>query len=70
MRRIPVSSSNLASVGYDPEQWVLEVEFLGGSVYLYFNVPEQVYQSLMSASSHGSYFAEYIRQSYQYKQIL
>ena len=70
MRRIPVSSSNLASVGYELEQQTLEVEFVGGSVYQYFNVPEQVYRGLMSAGSHGSYFGEYIRLSFQYKQVL
>ncbi len=52
------------------ERRVLEVEFLSGSLYQYFNVPEQVYRALMGASSHGSYFAEYIRQSYRYKQVL
>lgn len=37
MKRIPVSSTNVASVGY--ENQVLEVEFLNGSVYQYFYVP-------------------------------
>ena len=69
MQRIAVSSSNLASVGYDPKQHILEVEFLGGSVYQYYGVPEQVYHSLMSAGSHGSYFSAYIRTSYQYSQV-
>lgn len=69
MSRTPVSSSNLASVGYDPQQHILEVEFLGGAVYQYYNVPEQVYRSLMSASSHGGYFSAYIRNSYQYSQL-
>ncbi len=70
MQRISVSSSNLASVGYDEYRQILEVEFLSGSVYHYYNVPEQVYRGLMSASSHGTYFGEYIRLSYQYKQVL
>lgn len=70
MRRTSVSSSNLASVGYDPEQFILEVEFLSGSVYHYYDVPEQVYRGLMGASSHGTYFGEYIRMSYQYSQVL
>ncbi len=70
MRRTPVSSSNLASVGYDEYEHILEVEFLSGSVYHYYNVPEQVYRGLMSASSHGTYFGEYVRTSYQYKQVL
>jgi len=37
VKRIPVSSTNVASVGY--ENQVLVVEFLNGSVYQYFYVP-------------------------------
>jgi len=55
MNRTPVSSSNLASVGYDPENMILEIEFHNGGIYQYFNVPESVYRSLMSADSHGKY---------------
>ena len=64
MKRQPVSSSNLRSVGYDPETKTLEVEFQNGSVYQYFNVPNNVYRELMAAPSHGRYFhkvhSEYI----------
>lgn len=70
MRRTPVSSSNLASVGYDPQRNILEVEFHSGSVYQYYGVSEPVYRGLMSASSHGSYFSTYIRNSYRYSQIM
>lgn len=48
MKRQSVSSSNLRSVGYDPETKTLEVEFQNGSVYQYFNVPPQVYKGLMT----------------------
>lgn len=61
MKRIPVSSSNIASIGYDPDRRVLEIEFLNGSVYQYFGVPESLYRGLMNASSHGSYFDSYIK---------
>lgn len=47
MERIPVSSSNLASVGY--QDGILEVAFKSGSVYQYTGVPESVYEALMSA---------------------
>lgn len=67
MECIPVSSSNLASVGY--EEGVLEVAFKSGSVYQYSGVPEFVYKALMSAPSHGKYFAAYIRNNYSYRQI-
>lgn len=70
MNRTPVSSSNLAAVGYDAERQILEVEFLNGSIYQYLNVPLHIYEQLMNASSHGEYFNRYIRKGgYQYKRI-
>ena len=70
MNRIPVSSSNLRSVGYDPASSTLEVEFHGGSIYQYFRVPESWYAGLLSAYSKGSYFDAYIKNAgYEYRQI-
>ena len=58
---MPVSSSDLKSVGYDEASSTLEVEFLHGGIYEYSNVPESRYSGLMSAPSKGSYFNEYIK---------
>lgn len=69
MERSPVSSSNLRSVGYDRDSSTLEIEFNGGAIYQYLNVPMYVFQELMNASSHGSYFSAHIRDSYQYRRI-
>ena len=49
MERIPVSSSNLASVGY--QDGILEVAFKSGSVYQYTGVPESVYEALIDRKS-------------------
>ena len=64
-----VSSSNLRSVGYDPISLILEIEFNSGAVYQYLNIPASVYQSLMSASSHGKYFHAYIKDNYRYTRV-
>lgn len=69
MERVPVSSSNLNSVGYDSASQTLEIEFNSGSIYQYFNVPSSIYQGLINASSHGQYFSQFIRNSYRYRQI-
>lgn len=70
MNRTPVSSSNLASVGYDAAQRILEIEFLTGSVYQYLNVPQSVYAGLMAAESHGRYFDANVKKAgYSYQQI-
>ena len=47
MQRTTVSSSNLASVGYDATTETLEIEFQNGAVYQYFSVPVQAYHGLM-----------------------
>lgn len=54
MDMIPVSSSNLVAVGYNPSLKELTIQFHGG-VYTYLGVPQQIYDGLMSASSKGSY---------------
>lgn len=69
MRRQPVNSSNLYSVGYEPEMSVLEIEFRGGRIYQYSNVPAQVYKGLMNAGSHGQYFHQRIKEVYPYRRI-
>jgi hypothetical protein len=69
MQRQPVTSSNLKSVGYDAARSLLEVEFTDGGVYQYHGVPAGVYDGLMAAGSHGSYFAAHIRTSFHYVKV-
>ena len=70
MDRIPVQSSHLASVGYDPATSTLEIEFHGGSVYQYFGVPQEVYEGLLNAGSKGSYFHQNIKEAgYPYTKV-
>ena len=64
MRREPVSSSNLRSVGYDPTSATLEIEFNSGGVYQYAGVPAQVQDSLLRSGSLGRYFASQIKDVY------
>ena len=69
MEKVQVESGNIASIGYDPGSEVLEVEFLKGRVYQYYDVPEHVYEELMADSSHGSYLAAHIKGTYSYSEI-
>jgi hypothetical protein len=64
-----VSSTDIESVGYDSSTSTLEIRFHSRGVYHYFNVPLNVYQNLMSASSHGKYFAAHIKNVYRYTKI-
>lgn len=64
-----MTSSNVASVGYDASTLTLEVEFTSGSIYQYFDVPETVYQEFISSESVGAYLNQHIKNSYRYVQL-
>jgi hypothetical protein len=64
MELIKVDSSMIDAVGYDEEQQVLEVVFKRNGVYRYRDVPKQVYEGLLNASSKGSYMRELIIDMY------
>jgi hypothetical protein len=56
MRRIPVPSTSIASIGYIPAKRELEIEFrASGDVYRYFDVPPEEHAAFMAAESKGSY---------------
>lgn len=67
MERKRVSSSNIRSIGY--KNSTLDVEFNNGRVYQYYNVPENLYNGLMNAPSHGSYLASNIINRFRYKEL-
>ncbi len=70
MDRIRVSSSNVASVGYDESTSTLEVEFHNGGIYQYFGVPVQHFVNLTNGiGSVGEYLGQYVKGSYRYRKI-
>lgn len=70
MERVPVDSSTLATVGYEANTRVLEIEFRNGRIYQYFGVPESIHNGLMISSSKGEYFNEHIKKAgYSYAKV-
>lgn len=69
MERYSVASSNIASVGYDEGSQTLEIEFLSGSIYQYYNVPQNIYDQLMQAGSKGQFLNTYIKNAYPYSRV-
>ncbi len=67
MQRIRVSSSNIASIGW--ENGTLEVEFNDRSVYRYSGVPETVYRAFLNAGSKGRFHHVHIRDRYSYWEV-
>jgi len=70
VKRERVSSSVIASVGYDDDTLTLEVEFHSGAVYRYFDIPNLVHTEFLAADSLGGYFTRHIRDEYPYERIL
>ena len=64
MEREMLSSSNVVSIGYEPTTSTLEVEFKGGELYQYYNVPEPIYQQFMESDSKGKFLHAYIKPAY------
>ena len=69
MKRESVTSSSIASIGYDESSETLEIEFLNGNVYQYFDVPKRDYDGLMSASSNGQYLNQNIKGNYRFSKV-
>ena len=66
MKREAVDSSMIASVGYDPDDRILEVEFTSGTVYQYDDVPPEEFTGLMDSDSKGQYMLSNIIDMYDY----
>lgn len=56
-----VNSSNITHVGYEADKHVLHVTFSSGKTYYYSDVPQRLYEGLISTYNPGSYFARNIR---------
>ena len=69
MSWINVSSTNLSRIRYDDSKNILEIEFEGGRVYQFFDVPKQVFEGLLNAESKGKFFREQIKGHYRYARV-
>jgi hypothetical protein len=69
MERVAVESNSLRSVGYDPDERVLEVEFSSGRIYSYFGVPPEMHDWLMRSKGKGGYFNRMIRDRYPMQDV-
>ena len=64
MKRKEVNSSMIASIGYDPKTFVLEIEFNSGALWQYSAVEKSIFNKMMKADSTGRFFLDYIQDCY------
>ena len=71
MQRIPVDSSSIATIGYAPQDRVLEVEFRhSGEIYRYFDVTDKQHTAFLAAESKGTYLNQVFKtRGYRYIRI-
>lgn len=70
IRRHPVSSSQIKSIGYDPTTKSMDVEFNNsGRVYRYHDVPPEKHAALMAADSIGSHLSAHIKGAHRYERL-
>lgn len=62
-----VDSSNIEAIGYDDEAMELHVQFLGGALYTYLDVPREVFDDFMAAPSKGSFLNRVIKSVYEFR---
>jgi len=65
-----INSSQIDSIGWDSDR--LTVKFKSGSVYLYTNVPESLYNEMMNAPKPSAVFQERIKRNpglYPYRKL-
>ena len=65
IHRQSVQSTAIAKAGYSKRRHILEIEFVNGAVYRYFDVPGSVYRELMSAESKARFYDSHIRKHYR-----
>jgi len=65
IKRVPVESTALATVGYSKKLRVLEIEFRNGAIYRYLEVAPEVYESLLNARSKARFYDQNIRHKYR-----
>ena len=69
MKPVPVESTTLATVAYDADRELLQLGFRDQAVYRYFDVPVDVHENLLRASSKGSYFNRFIRGRFAHARV-
>ena len=64
MARQRVESTALRSVGYSKRRHILEIEFVNGAIYRYYDIAPSVYRELLAADSKARYYDFNIRRKY------
>lgn len=69
MRRKHLRSSAVRSVGYDERDHVLEVRYIDGGLYRYFDVPPLLIDALDAAPSKGQFINRIVKKYFRTEKV-
>lgn len=69
IKRQPVSSSDIAGIGYDEATETLEIEFHATGVYRYFSVPKSIHDEFVRTPTYGKFFHQNIKGKYAWEKV-
>ena len=59
----------IASIGYLARSRMLEIEFVSGTIYRYFDVEQETYGDFLEAPSKGTFFNAHIKDEYSFVRV-
>jgi hypothetical protein len=62
-------STVIRSFEYAPETSVLTIRFVAGTVYEYYEVPQQVYDAFLSFREKGIFYNTHIKRKFRFMRI-
>jgi KTSC domain len=69
MNRTTVGSPGIAQVGYEEGSETLEIEFVSGKIFQFYNVPLKLFNQLMNSSQKELYYESHILVRFPYTRI-
>lgn len=63
------NSSNVARISYSNSSALLEVEFLNGSIYHYYDVLPNIWEAFKDADSKGKFIHQNLKGQYRYAKL-
>jgi hypothetical protein len=64
----PVASTNVDTIGPYKSDGSLQVTFLSGAIYMYYDVPPEIARAFLAAQSPGQ-FVNYVMSAFAYEEI-
>jgi len=66
---VTIKSSNLKFASYDTSTKMLTTTFNNESIYVYYEVPWELFTKFRMSESQGKFFNEHISKNYKYKKL-